>query len=117
MNDYRLLTDEIINAKVAVALGFDRPAFIDAVLAGEEFEGERFDPCNSPQYAWPIAIENRISINAHGRIYWMAWKNIGQTLMQISRPENMLSETCKNPCRAISIVFLMMKEAEMESHQ
>ncbi len=71
-----------------------------------------FDPCNSWADAGTIATKNRISINAHGRHKWLAWKNKGETLTQMADPKNLLSEICENPCRAICIVFLMMNEGE-----
>lgn len=101
MTDYSLLTDEIINAKVAVVLGFDMPAFIDAVLAREEFEGERFDPCNSWADAGPIAQEMKIAIYPRKDGSWMA-----------QGFENCIAVIDGDPCRAICIVFLMMNEGE-----
>lgn len=68
----------------------------------------RFDPCNNPADAWPIIVENGITLAfqdgnwwADNRAYWIdgvEW-SIGGIID-------------KNPLRAAMIVFLMMKESE-----
>lgn len=67
-----------------------------------------FNPCNNPADAWPIIVENGITLAfqdgnwwADNLAYWVdgvEW-NIGGIID-------------KNPLRAAMIVFLMMKESK-----
>jgi hypothetical protein len=72
---------------------------------------ERFDPCNDPSDAWPIIVENRISIeNDWNRIeIWMA--RIYRCNHQGFPVYDNHSES-ENPLRAAMICFLKMKDAE-----
>ena len=111
--NYSDMSDFEINCAVSKALGFDRPALLKAVLSGEYFEGEKFDPCNSWADAGPIIQENRIcifadgeepcSLGSHGGHQW--W-NAGSDCRAIQWNYQ------SNPLRAAMIVFLMMKEAD-----
>ena len=56
--------------------------------------GEVYDPCNNPSDAWPIILENEISIIPNGG-NWAATNSIAW-------------HDCDNPLRAAMIVYLMM---------
>ena len=100
---YSEMSDFEINCAVAKALGYNRPGFLRAVLAGEESEGEKFDPCNSWADAGPIIHDKKINL------YFSNNKNMAQFYQH-----GFESVQCEdfNPLRAAMIVFLMMKEAD-----
>lgn len=63
-----------------------------------------YDPCNNPADAWPIIIENGISIVKSPDGTWGAsdlYRNINYW--------------DKNPLRAAMIVFLMMEEEKVDN--
>ena len=101
---YEEMSDFEINCAVAKALGYNRPGFLNAVLAGEESEGEKFDPCNSWANAGPISEENMISVDHHNNgSYIKVWGYSDAGLHSIS----VLRKDIK---RGICVVFLMIKE-------
>ena len=63
-------------------------------------EFDLFNPCNNPSDAWPIIVENKISIFPTGldEYNWQA----EQAIIGIFKD--------KNPLRAAMIVYLMMNE-------
>ncbi|WP_145569111.1 phage protein NinX family protein [Yersinia mollaretii] len=96
MKDYSAMSDEDINKLVGGHIGF-----ADKLMVGT---GQK-DYCNNPADAWPIIMDNKISIrniyqacNCHDG--WMA-----NFLHVSSKIEN-------SPLRAAMIVFLMMKDRE-----
>lgn len=112
MTDYSKMTDFVINAAVGSATGHATAAEPALNLVIRNSNGRKFDPCNSWSDAGPIIVENKISLNAHGLHAWMAWKNTGSNLEEISSNRHQHSAIWGNPLRAAMIVFLMMKEAE-----
>ncbi|EOE5655218.1 phage protein NinX family protein [Cronobacter sakazakii] len=61
---------------------------------------KKFDPCNNPADAWPIIVENNISISNGGAERWTA-NDVGI--------DNLYKD--KNPLRAAMIVFLLTRGA------
>ncbi|SUI52321.1 phage protein NinX family protein [Serratia marcescens] len=66
---------------------------------------KEYDPCNNPADAWPIIVENKISIiSMHsGGDGWQ---------IDSGEDEEFVLHQQSNPLRAAMIVFLMMKDAE-----
>lgn len=63
----------------------------------------KFDPCNNPSDAWPIIVDNKISLTCHqSRGEWSA----------VFNTENICFHA-NNPLRAAMIVFLKMNEDKM----
>jgi len=61
-----------------------------------------FNPCNNPADAWPIIVENKISLFAI---------RYTESMWQAEHPITGIFKH-ENPLRAAMIVFLMMQEAE-----
>lgn len=61
-----------------------------------------FDPCNNPSDAWPIIVENGISI---------FYKHKKWTATDMDGPAQYYNQ---NPLRAAMIAYLMIKESENE---
>ena len=59
-----------------------------------------FDPCNNPSDAWPIIVENKISIGSSSDAWISGSRIFGTQVLD------------KNPLRAAMICFLKMKDAE-----
>lgn len=122
--DYSKLSDFEINKRVVIALDIDMHFFIpesedsfgsgfrpselgpiwqtSAYMVGDfkVSNGIKFNPCNNPADAWPIIVENRISIRNRYEGDWKAENEWGVSHFHIS---------C-NPLRAAMIVFLMMRD-------
>ena len=111
MTNYKEMSDFEINKAVAVALGFtlyesENGTFL---LEGNDkptaYTCKQFIPyCNDWAYAGPLMVDNRLEC------YWtnpldMDW---------VAKPANSADIRSKstNPCRAIAICYLMMKEAD-----
>ena len=107
--NYSELSDTEINELVAATLGLaikDGKIWVkqDATFNFKEEAGSFemsynvliADYCNNPSDAWPIILENRISLSPKG-INWSAW---------------CFYKECEdlNPLRAACIVFLMINE-------
>lgn len=118
MTDYSKMSDFEINKAVAIALGAkqvdryengDRCAIYYelggeaiTVRRGQALLNEQFNPCNDPSDAWPIIIENKITIMAASvDDKWMA-QAFNYSIADIGT----------RPLRSAMIVFLMMKDAE-----
>lgn len=116
MTDYSKVPDYEINARVGESLGMTAH-FIEhdgRVKFRDEkgrIQGTK-DYCNNPADAWPIIVENGISLY-HDNGNW-------QAEMTYDAPVGAFGtdETCskfvddKKPLRAAMIVFLMMKGTE-----
>lgn len=70
----------------------------------------KFDPCNNPNDAWPIIVENGINLVQDGDGGYYATD--GYLHHSGSIVDGELEFNDKNPLRAAMIVFLMMKEGE-----
>lgn len=109
MKDYASMSDREIGRLVAAATGMNGGAsYNGTTLVVRNGVWDIFDPCNNPADAWPIIVENGITLAfqdgnwwADSLAYWVdgvEW-NIGGIID-------------KNPLRAAMVVFLMMKESE-----
>lgn len=67
-----------------------------------------FDPCNNPADAWPIILENRISIMQEIKCDCAAFG--GFSMHHSGQADWDVCACDKNPLRAAMIVFLMMQE-------
>lgn len=112
--DYSKMSDFEINKLVALASGKNiKLISVDAddneigVIVGQKCTRQRlpFDPCNSPADAWPIIVDNGISlecivVNRHEKT-WRAQFKPAYVKHRVNH---------KNPLRAAMIVFLMMQD-------
>ena len=64
-----------------------------------------FDPCNNPNDAWPIIVDNKISTSPTGDS-WICGSSVFGT-----------QTIDKNPLRAAMICFLKMKDTEVKNNQ
>lgn len=132
MKDYASMSDFEINCRVAIALGMKEHFFMNAEGDNDfddEFpltergpiwqtckyrigdykpsNGNCFNPCNNPADAWPILLENKITIDAPlpQHEYWTAEsRDTDGGILDFY--------VGTNPLRCAMIVFLMMKEGE-----
>ncbi|HBY5222935.1 TPA: DUF2591 domain-containing protein [Klebsiella pneumoniae subsp. ozaenae] len=112
--DYSKLSDFEINLRVAeIVVDYDcisRLPYTDmAVHWGDGANWHVFNPCNNPADAWPIIVENEISLIsrcANGE--WKAQLHLGR--------EDIFDSYAScwdiNPLKAAMIVFLMMQESQ-----
>lgn len=131
MNKYTELSDFEINKKVVIALGiegnfwisekdgdFDKEIPSDergpiwntreyAVLSYIPSNGNIFNPCNNPEDAMPIIIENKICMN-------YVDSDIGWGACHFDGEKGELEVYDKNYYRVAMICFLLMKDAENE---
>lgn len=124
MIDYRKMSDFEINKRVAIATGHKQLSSLlgwqglqdgefNAVMVRGPMKIGGFDPCNNPADAWPIILENRISLmfdksteegdNAH---WCLASSPCDQHIVDYVSESKLL--------RAAMIVFLMMQDARNE---
>ncbi|EDR2652711.1 DUF2591 domain-containing protein [Salmonella enterica subsp. enterica] len=132
--DYSQLSDFEINRRVCEALDMEEHFFIpddeadfDSELPTDErgpiwqtqkmdingfrsSNGNCFNPCNNPEYAWPIITENKISImfdstDTRYEGEYHEWCDA------ISSCQKFGIQHQSNPLRAAMIVFLMMQDA------
>lgn len=116
MKNYEEMSDFEINKAVALIVGATfnddgKPVrFIECDTgAYADFNEIEFDPCNNPEDAEPIIIENRIgTIPAPDNGLWKAaHRKIGND----DTPYHFTQD--KNPLRAAMIVFLKMNEDKL----
>lgn len=115
MNDYSKLSDFEINKLVAIATGHKQFSSLgwqglqdgdfNAVIVRGPMKIGGFDPCNNPADAWPIIVNNGVSldcivVNRHEKTWRAQFKPA-----YVKHHANH-----KNPLRAAMIVFLMMQE-------
>ncbi|ENG5919642.1 DUF2591 family protein [Serratia marcescens] len=114
MTDYSKMSDYEINWRVAEEKGLSVDHNASVILPqtycghdenGCKYEWRMRDYCNNPADAWPIIVENKISIiSMHsGGDGWQ---------IDAGEDEEFVLHQQSNPLRAAMIVFLMMKEAE-----
>ena len=113
MKNYEDMSDFEINKRVALIVGVtfngdgEPVRFVECDTgAYADFNEIEFDPCNNPEDAEPIIIENRIgTIPAPDNGLWKAaHRKIGND----DTPYHFTQD--KNPLRAAMIVFLKMNE-------
>lgn len=123
--DYSKLSDQEINGLVIDAISDGNQAYrggdgsaiellhqINTVEFGEHVEREevyaKFDPCNNPADAWPIIVENSISLILDKPSSPMATSNC---VGWYSDEEPPIHASNQNPLRAAMTVFLHMQES------
>jgi hypothetical protein len=107
MKNYEEMSDFEINKAVAIIAGVtfnddgEPVRFVECDTgAYADFNEIEFDPCNNPSDAWPIIVDNKISLTCHhSRGEWSA----------VFNAENICFHA-NNPLRAAMIVFLKMNE-------
>lgn len=111
MRNYSEMSDLDINKLVATLILDDfwvdgnsvmQHDFEQSQITGYDEEIE-FDPCNDPQDAWPIIVDNKISIS------WVV--SYWQALSPLQRHVGGFQDE-NNPLRAAMIVYLMVKEKQ-----
>lgn len=116
MKNYEDMSDFEINKAVALIVGAkfnddgEPVRFVECDTgAYADFNEIEFDPCNNPEDAEPIIIENRIgTIPAPDDGLWKAaHRKIGND----DTPYHFTQD--KNPLRAAMIVFLKMNEDKL----
>lgn len=116
MKNYEEMSDFEINKAVALIAGVtfnddgEPVRFVECDTgAYADFNEIEFDPCNNPEDACPIIIENRIgTIPAPDNGLWKAaHRKIGND----DTPYHFTQD--KNPLRAAMIVFLKMNDDKL----
>ncbi|MEN4908961.1 phage protein NinX family protein [Rahnella bonaserana] len=105
MKDYSAMHDAEINMLVCKRLGLGISSYCRILSIGDysillDDNNTLVDYCNNPADAWPIILENKISIN-----HWCT----GEWTADCLFGDFVFSDT---PLRAAMIVYLMMKDAE-----
>lgn len=121
MKDYASMSDEQIAVMVAglctidgVAINEDGMPVRNVVdnspgsYSGGDYIGFDFDPCNNPEDAWPIIVENGITLAFQDGNWWA--DNLAYWIDGVEWSIGGIID--KKPLRAAMIVFLMMKESE-----
>lgn len=117
MKDYSAMSDGQIAEEVAkfIELG-DRKQKGDGTLYINNNVWTRFDPCNNPADAWPIIVENGITLIkcTAGSGHWSAEiiTDIDEVTDNLFQCQSSFDYQDANPLRAGMIVFLKMKEGE-----
>jgi len=109
--NYSIMSDFEINKAVAECLGVKFECFKNQVFGHNEVKSKNvinvvgvIDYCNNPSDAWPIIIENKISLQppmSNGVKCWWA---------SDTEDNHVIGDS--SPLRAAMIVFLMIKEQE-----
>ena len=88
------------------------------VDGGGFYEVECVDYCNSPSDAWPIIVENKISISHSIALYRadaLVYNSKFDNGFKIFKQDSQLGDTSsRGALRAAMICFLKMKDAESE---
>ena len=114
MKDYSSMSDFEINKAVFVKKQYydeviDKPVRDGAsVHCGDGCNWREFDPCNNPADAWPIIVENGITLAFQDGNWWA--DNLAYWIDGVEWSIGGIID--KNPLRAAMIVFLMMKDGE-----
>ena len=110
--NYGTMSDFEINKAVAETLGFKlsdgqhyKPSvgYFRKTTEGSAFT--TFNPCNNPADAWPIILENKISIEADSKVIG-EWSALGGNFNGLKYD---VESSHENPLRAAMIVFLKIK--------
>ncbi|ATM86728.1 MULTISPECIES: phage protein NinX family protein [Yersinia] len=123
MKDYSAMSDFELNKAVANYLGkpiqpdscqdMGNSGFADVIFQN----GDSKDYCNSPADAWPIIVENKISLNwSETEKLWCA--HVGGVMIEgcwcwDNNPIH--HHDGSNPLRTAMIVFLMMVEGNADA--
>jgi len=123
--DYDNASDFEVNKAVAKALGFDVDSRYfqegfdkkgTCLILNESSVGRELNYCNDPSDAWPIIVENNISLS-HNIIMWSAsslvYGDFGDSGFNIFRSDSKASDVSSSAAlRAAMIVFLKMEESK-----
>lgn len=109
MKDYAAMSDQQINQLVGCKVGEMKMGKYGACCITSNGEAlsikggvwQTFDPCNNPADAWPIIVENKLSIYPSAERWGVEGFNADDPFY-----------FDENPLRCAMIVFLMMKEGE-----
>lgn len=80
-----------------------------AAYSGQDFEKVYFEPCANPADAWPIILQNNITILNDEGSFPSATNNCYMLIHE--QYDDCIHELDKNPLRAAMIVFLKMNDA------
>lgn len=106
--DYSQLSDLEINQRVSNAIP-GRFIFYPDYVWDSEWE-KTFDPCNNPADAWPIIVDNEISLNSYSGT-WEASYEYDAPIGAFGTDELVTKAVeGKNPLRTAMIAFLMKRE-------
>lgn len=125
MMDYSKLSDFEINKLVAgsqsLIVNANQCASLkvksSSILVNDIVSSFEFNPCKNPSDAWPIIVENNISLTKQSTSPGAHWHtDIIESIVEDASDEDLF--TCKtllhchdkNPLRAAMIVYLMMQE-------
>lgn len=123
MKNYEEMSDFEINKRVALIVGVtfngdgEPVRFVECDTgAYADFNEIEFDPCNNPEDAWPIVVENDIALLPSCGFDWVAISHL--TLNGFSSYIDQSLHGClqhndMNPLRAAMIVFLKMNEDKL----
>ncbi len=111
--NYNEMSDFEINKRVAelhfnATKAFKGNDIDESVTVLGEKVYSNFNPCNNPNHAWSIIVENRISISPHSIESEDNW----EASVWCSGEWGTVDVWNKNPLRAACIVYLMMQEAK-----
>lgn len=110
--DYSQLSDFEINKRVAQLHGGFALTLVvhDEPPSGKSFDPGRFDPCHNPADAWPIIVDNEISLNSYSGT-WEASYEYDAPIGAFGTDELVTKAIeGKNPLRTAMIAFLMKQE-------
>ena len=112
--DYSKLSDFEINKLVAERLGYTDVSKESVNCVGVRVnKSSTFAYCNNPADAWPIILENKISViyNKYDELYTACSNYCHSWGCEFGDMVEFDNDTGnENPLRAAMIVFLMMKE-------
>lgn len=116
--DYSKMSDFEINLRVAeIVVDYEcisRLPYTDmAVHWGDGANWHVFNPCNNPADAWPIIVENSISIINDKDCFPRATND--SFLFINDQFDDCIHWCGRNPLKAAMIVFLMMQESKNAS--
>lgn len=117
--DYSKVSDFEINLRVArIILSGNTISEIERTLTSsvfyENFQGiKTFDPCNNPADAWPVIVENNITIINDKNCFPRATND--SFLFINDQFDDCIHWCDRNPLKAAMIVFLMMQESKNAS--
>lgn len=117
MKNYEDMSDFEINKAVALIVGAtfnddgEPVRFVECDTgAYADFNEIEFDPCNNPDDAWPIIVENEIDvIQNNGQDCPLATNSA----VMMFRGDDVFICQHDNPLRAAMIVFLKMNEDKL----
>lgn len=104
--DYSKMSDAEIGRRVAAACKLEGGAnYNGETLIVKNGVWASFDPCNDPADAWPIIVENKITVHAPMRY------DEPQEWLAFDAHDSDVDFNDANPLRAAMIVYLKMQES------